>query len=52
MSAFGDVQETSSFSDEDDLLFALGAALLFGPHAEPYGDPIQKIPCRTSALTG
>nr|XP_027090520.1 putative nuclease HARBI1 [Coffea arabica] len=45
-------QGTSSSSDEDDLLFAAGAALLFGSHAEPYGGPIQKLPCRTSALSG
>ncbi|XP_071924744.1 uncharacterized protein [Coffea arabica] len=52
MSDPGDGQGTSSSSDEDDLLFAAGAALLFGPHAEPYGGPIQKVPCRTSALSG
>ena len=43
---------TSSSSDENDILFVAGAALLFGPDAEPFGGPIQKVPCRTSALTG
>ncbi|CDP04581.1 unnamed protein product [Coffea canephora] len=52
MSEFGDEQGTSSSSDEEDVLFAAGAALLFGPNAEPYGGPIQKVPCRTSALSG
>lgn len=52
MSAYRDGQDTSSSSDEDDLLFATGAALLFGPNAEAYGGPIQKLPCRTSSLPG
>ncbi|XP_027183864.1 uncharacterized protein LOC113782154 [Coffea eugenioides] len=43
---------TSSSSDEDDLLFAADAALLFGLDAEPIRGPIQKVPCRTSALSG
>ncbi|XP_071924741.1 uncharacterized protein [Coffea arabica] len=47
---YGDA--TSSSSDEDDILFVAGAALLFGPDAEPSGGPIQKVQCRTSALTG
>ena len=47
---YGDA--TSSSSDEDDLLFAAGAALLFSPNAEPLGGPIQKVPSRPSALTG
>ena len=52
MGAFGDVQGTNSSSDEYDLLFAAGGALLFGSHAEPYKSSIQKVPCRTSTLSG
>ena len=44
MNAFRDGHMTSSSSDQDDLLFIVGAALLFEPTAEAYGDQSKRYP--------